>query len=137
MPRSIHSYRLDSGDLTLSSVSDGTAVRMPVLPSAVTASPIGDPAGERYSVETEVVGRLLIATIGSRQRPLLHAWVVLDGRDLARIVPGPRVLDLPTPVCIVEVLEPSLDPVEGWIRSLLDTLALAWVSHSQATSANG
>ena len=135
MPRTIHSYRLNTGDLTLASVSDASELRVRLLPSVLGATATAGLVSERCSVQTEAAGRILTVTIGAGQRSLLRAWVVLDGRDLARIVPGPRVLDLPTPVCIVEVLEPSpSDPVVGWLRSLLDALALAWVSHCRTST---
>jgi hypothetical protein len=134
MLRIIHSYRLNTGDLTLASVGDASELRVPLLPSVLGATAIAGQVSERCSVQTKAEGRVLNVTIGSGQPSLLRAWVVLDGRDLARIVPGPRVLDLPPPVCIVEVLKPGpIDPVVGWLRLLLDALALAWVSHCRSS----
>jgi hypothetical protein len=81
-----------------------------------------------WTMEITIAGSMLTGVIDMGRGPLLRVWVVLDGRDLARLVPSPRILDLPTPVAVVEMLkELEYDPVVGSLSSLVKALAWAWV----------
>lgn len=73
-----------------------------------------------------IAGNMLVATIHNGNGRLLNMTVVVDGNDLARVVPRPRILDLPVAACIVEILkELPYDPVVSWLHSLVEP---AWVA---------
>ena len=132
----ISHYRVNTGRITVNTRAevedDGIAVLEPMLSPGVHKVP----NTEGYTVETRIVGTMLSATVGSGRGPLFRMSVVLDGRDLARVVPSPRVADVPIPVCVVEIVKDlPYDPVVSWLHSLVCTLAWAWVRHATGVGA--
>ena len=71
----------------------------------------------------------------SGKGPLGRLSVVIDGRDLSKVVLPPQILDLPTPVAIVDVLKDGPDPVVGLLKELVETIAWAWVGQSSGPEA--
>jgi hypothetical protein len=128
---SIHHYRLATGRVFESRTMDIPDGCIEILEPMLSPGTHQVPNTPTWLVHTSIAGTTLIANIRSSDLPLLRMWVVLDGRDLRRIIPPPRILDLPLPVCIVEILhEQPFDPVVGWLRDLVATLAWAWVQHN-------
>jgi hypothetical protein len=130
----VHHYRLETGSMTVSCEDDVDAHGITILQPLLTQGRHTLPNSPSWEVGTGVAGSMLIATVDDGNGPLLRMSVVVDGNDLARVVPPPRVLDLPVPACIVEMLkELPYDPVVGWLHRLVETLAWAWVLHMTET----
>jgi hypothetical protein len=128
--RTMSLYRLNTGELTVfhdDGANDRGIIELqPMLRSGLHVLA----EAESWSVDTDVASSMLIALVRNGNGPLVRMWLVLDGTDLAKVVPRPRVLDLPTPVCVVEVLRTlPYDPVVGWLRRMVETLAWAWLRH--------
>ena len=136
MPRgsTLPHFRLETGRITLIREQDLDAHGIEVVQPLLTQGRHTLPNSPSWAVGTAVAGSMLIATVDDGNGPLLRMSVVVDGNDLARVVPPPRVLDLPVPACIVEMLKDlPYDPVVGWLHSLVETLAWAWVLHTTST----
>lgn len=131
----LYQYRLKTGEIT---ESDGAGKDEPVVKALQPMLHTGAHlvAGtEGWTAETEIKGTMLTASINTGSGPLVRLWVVLDGRDLRHLVPPPRVLDLPTPVCVIDVLQTlPYDPVVGGLQDLVDVLAWAWLRHVEETA---
>jgi hypothetical protein len=131
----IHHYRLDTGRVFENLRTDIPDGCIEILGHMLTPGTHQVPNTPAWVVQTSIAGTTLIATICSADVPLLRIWVVLDGRDLRFVVPPPRNLDVPLPVCILKILEEQpFDPVVGWLRDLVLTLAWTWVQHSRFPS---
>lgn len=127
-------YRLDSGKIAVIGGEDIDSHGIEIVQPLLSQGRHRVPNAESWMVETVVAGSMLIATVDNGNGPILRMSVVVEGNDLARVVPPPRVLDLPVPACIVETRkELPYDPVVGWLRSLVETLAWAWLIHARET----
>ena len=132
MPSSstISHYRLNSGCITIRRRDAAEDRFIGILEPLLSPGSHKLPNTEGYAVDVSIAGNMLIGTIDSSDGSLFRMWVVADGRDLARVVRPPRVLDAPLPACIVEVLKDlRYDPLVGWLQSFVDSLAWAWIRH--------
>jgi hypothetical protein len=127
--RQIHVYHMNTGELRLADSRDcqGLAVLQPFIGPKLG----GVPDNQDWIIETKVTDSMLISVAGHKTgEPLIRICVVLDGQDLGRVVPAPRVLDLPLPVCTVELLrELPGPPMDEWLLFFAGTLASAWMHH--------
>jgi len=131
VPSSIIHYRLGTGRVFTSRMTDITDEGIKILDSMLNPGVHQVPNTPAWSVQTCIAGTALTATISNGDRALLRISVILDGRDLRLVLPPPRILDLNVPACIVEILnEQPFDPVVGWLRDLELTLAWAWVTQN-------
>jgi len=132
--RTVHYYRLQTGRITIRREDEVDTHGITILQPLLSQGRHLLPNSPSWMVETVVAGSMLIATVDNGNGPLLRMSVVVDGNDLSRVVEPPRVLDIPVPACIAQMLKnPPYDPVVGWLHSLVETLALAWVLHTTST----
>lgn len=104
---SIFHYRLNDGRITVSRRDAEDDRFIPLLEPLLSPGSHKLPNTEGYAVKVRIAGSMLIGTIDSSNGSLFRMWVVVDGRDLPRVVRPPRVLDVPLPACIVEVRRPG------------------------------
>lgn len=127
-PTIVH-FRLDTRRLIVSDQSDGDDHGIAVLQQLLGAGKYQLPHRDGWTIRSSIAESLLAAMIDDGHGPVARMWVVLDGRDLARVVRPPRVLDLPIPACVIEVLQRQARPAAGRLWSLVDAIAWAWVKH--------
>jgi hypothetical protein len=134
----IHLYYLNTGELSASEVAIRDDHAHAMLPPLFRSRLTCVPDDNTWTIQAKITGNLLTAVAGhSQDLEIIRLWVVLDGRDLARIVPSPRVLDLPVPICIIEALKPLPNPrLAGWLRVFAGALARDWMQHMDTFEIN-
>jgi len=121
-------FRLASGRISVYDETSVVAGEMTMVESLLTPGRHKLPHSEYWLVDIAIAADLLTAIIDIGGGPLVRASVVLKATDLACVVRPPRVLDLPAPVCVIEVLKDlPYDPVVGDVWSFVYTLAWSWL----------
>lgn len=134
--RTMHRYRLDTGALTESLGNGPEDLAITVLQPMLQSGARIVAGAEGWTAEANIQGKVLAVEVSSSAGPLARVRVVLDGRDLSHVVPGPLVLDLPTPVCIVDVVgRVSADPLAGSLGTFVEIISWAWLLRLRGSAA--
>jgi hypothetical protein len=122
-------FRVDTRRLMVSAPADVDERTVAALQPVLSPGTHKLPHRRSWTARTSIADSLLTVVIHDVRGALVRMRVVLDGRDFALVVEPPRVLDLPTPACVIEVLKQQSRSTAGRLWSLVEAIAWAWVKY--------